>query len=313
MAESHRESLAQLRARFADRDPTPEEWDALRQDPRAGTKQLLAGLERRRDKASAWKARAAALSEWRVRLEARGFRAVGGIDEAGRGPLAGPVYAACVVLGPDWDLPGLDDSKKLRPEAREELDARIRATALGYAVAAVGPERIDRINILEATKEAMLAAISACGPVAPDCLVLDALTLEACPLPQHGLVGGDSKVAEIAAASILAKVARDREVVELDRKFPGYGLAEHKGYGTPAHLEAIERLGPSPVHRKSFAPVTRWVLPTREELARRLRRCRDREQLRQVGETIRQASGDLTPAELEDLRSLYRELRETLR
>ncbi len=197
---------------------------------------------------------------WRWEREkwGAGLSSVAGVDEAGRGPIAGPVVAAAVVLPPDCALPGLDDSKRLKPETRESLYRLIVDEARGWAVASETAEVIDRINILQAALRAMAGAVHHLTP-APDCLLVDGL--HTVPLPpglhieQTPVVHGDAQSASIAAASILAKVSRDRQMEEFDRLHPGYGFARHKGYPTPAHLEALKRLGPSPIHRKSFRPV----------------------------------------------------------
>ena len=177
-----------------------------------------------------------------------------GVDEAGRGPLAGPVVAAAVILDPARPIPGLDDSKRLSPQRREALDAEIRARAAGWAIARVDVDVIDAINILEATMLAMRKAVARLDP-APERVLVDGNRCPDLPCPARAVVRGDAGVAAIGAASILAKVARDREMVEMDRHYPGYGFARHKGYGTRAHREALFRLGPSPIHRCSFAPV----------------------------------------------------------
>lgn len=298
-------SLQELRERFAERDASPEELSALRDDPRKGAQQLAARLMRRREQVEAWARRVEELSRPRKSLEAKGFQAIGGIDEAGRGPLAGPVATACVVLPPDWDLPGLNDSKKLSRTKREELAEKIREQARGYAVDMAQPAEIDELNILRATQTSMIRAVQACAPTAPDYLLTDAMALKEAGLPFRPVIGGDRKVAEIAAASILAKVDRDALMREADEAYPGYGFADHKGYGTEAHMNAIERLGPSPLHRRSFAPVARWVLPDFGELRRRLRRARDGTQLKQVAKQIRQAQRELSDPELEELRAEY--------
>ena len=181
-------------------------------------------------------------------------RRVAGVDEAGRGPLAGPVVAAAVILDPARPIPGLGDSKLLSPQRREALDAEIRARAAGWAIARVDVDVIDAINILEATMQAMREAVARLDP-APERVLVDGNRCPDLPCPVRAVVGGDASVAAIGAASILAKVARDREMVEMDRRYPGYGFARHKGYGTRAHREALHRLGPSPIHRRSFAPV----------------------------------------------------------
>ena len=181
-------------------------------------------------------------------------RRTAGVDEAGRGPLAGPVVAAAVILDPARPIPGLGDSKLLSPQRREALDAEIRARAAGWAIARVDVDVIDAINILEATMQAMREAVTRLDP-APERVLVDGNRCPDLPCPVRAIVGGDASVAAIGAASILAKVARDREMVEMDRRYPGYGFARHKGYGTRAHREALFRLGPSPIHRRSFAPV----------------------------------------------------------
>jgi ribonuclease HII len=183
----------------------------------------------------------------------RGWLRIAGLDEAGRGSLFGPVVAAAVILDPRRPIRGLDDSKKLAPERREVLSLRIRERALACATAAVDAARIDAWNILEASREAMCRALAALA-LTPDYLLVDALELPV-PVEQRALIHGDARSVSIAAASILAKVERDRMMVEADRRFPGYGLAQNKGYATADHLAALERLGPTPLHRASFAPV----------------------------------------------------------
>ena len=177
-----------------------------------------------------------------------------GVDEAGRGPLAGPVVAAAVILDPVRPIQGLDDSKRLSPQRREALDVEIRARAAGWAIARVDVDVIDAVNILEATMLAMREAVARLD-LAPEYVLVDGNRCPDLPCPARAVVGGDAGVAAIGAASILAKVARDREMAEMDRRYPGYGFARHKGYGTRAHREALLRLGPSPIHRRSFAPV----------------------------------------------------------
>lgn len=179
---------------------------------------------------------------------------VAGVDEAGRGPLAGPVVAAAVILDPAVRIAGLDDSKRLSPRRRAELDLEIRERAAGYAVARADVDVIDAVNILQATMQAMREAVARLDP-APDLVLVDGNRCPDVPCPVRAVVGGDATVAAIGAASILAKVARDREMIEMDRRYPGYGFARHKGYGTRAHRDALLRLGPSPIHRLSFAPV----------------------------------------------------------
>ncbi len=179
-----------------------------------------------------------------------------GVDEAGRGPLAGPVVAAAVILDPCRPITGLADSKKLTPVQRAELDAEIRAHALAWCVASATVEEIDHLNILGATMLAMTRAVEGLS-CRPERVLVDGNRLPDLPCPGQAVVGGDARVPAISAASILAKVARDREMERLDRRHPGYGFARHKGYPTREHLAALERLGPCPAHRRSFAPVRR--------------------------------------------------------
>jgi ribonuclease HII len=183
-----------------------------------------------------------------------GFRAVAGVDEAGRGCLAGPVFAAAVIPDPDRVVPGVDDSKKLSPATRERLAVEIRATARAWAVAEVPAATIDRVDILRASRLAMLEALRRL-PARPDAVITDAMTLPGLDVPCLPVVKGDAWSYAVACASILAKVARDARMAALDRDYPHYGFARHKGYGAPDHLAALARFGPSPQHRLTFATV----------------------------------------------------------
>lgn len=187
------------------------------------------------------------------RARALGHRLVAGVDEAGRGPLAGPVVAAAVILPERFDLPGLGDSKQLSPAVRERLFARIRQQA-AVGVGIVTAAEIDELNILQATLKAMSLAVRRLRLPA-GYLLVDGITPVPLPLPQQTIKQGDARSASVAAASIMAKVVRDRMMIAYDRRYPGYGFAGHKGYGSAAHLEAIARLGPSPLHRRTFRGV----------------------------------------------------------
>ena len=178
-----------------------------------------------------------------------------GIDEAGRGPLAGPVYAAAVVFPASFENEEINDSKKLSPKKREWLFSLIKEQALGYGIASVSAEEIDRINIYEATKVAMMDALSQIK-VPYDLVITDAMPLKGVKVPLVAMIKGDANCLNVAAASILAKVSRDHYLEELDRQYPQYGFKKHKGYGTKQHLAALAAYGPIPgVHRKTFAPV----------------------------------------------------------
>ena len=180
---------------------------------------------------------------------------VAGVDEAGRGPLAGPVVAAAVILDPDRPIAGLADSKKLSPARRERLDAEIRAHALCFAVAEASVEEIDRLNILQATFHGMRQAVAGVAHLARSARIDGNKVPPGLCLPGQFLIGGDGKDAAIAAASILAKVTRDRYMLDLHQRLPHYGFDRHKGYGTAAHLAALQLHGPCDEHRHSFAPV----------------------------------------------------------
>jgi len=184
-------------------------------------------------------------------LWASGIERICGVDEAGVGPLAGPVVAAAVVFPPGVGLKGVDDSKKLLPERRERLAIEIRECAVAWAVAIVEPEEIDRLNIYRASLAAMGRAVDGLS-IKPQHILIDARRIPGCDLPQEPIVGGDALCHAIAAASILAKTARDALMRDYESVYPGYGFAEHKGYTTAAHRDALRKLGPCPIHRKSF-------------------------------------------------------------
>jgi ribonuclease HII len=187
-------------------------------------------------------------------LSQLGYRSIAGVDEAGRGSLAGPVVAAAVILDGRCLIPGVDDSKCLTPAERERLAAAIRSSAVAVAIAQESAEVIDRINILEATRRAMHHALAGLRP-APDCAVVDAVRVRGHAFPCLPVIHGDAISYAVACASIIAKVERDRLMSELDRHYPSYGFAAHKGYGVPEHLHALSTFGPCPIHRLTYRPV----------------------------------------------------------
>lgn len=203
------------------------------------------------EKLEAEKARLAALRRYEEEYLAKGYAAICGIDEAGRGPLAGPVVAAAVILPLDAEILFLNDSKKLSEARREALYDEICAKAVSYGIGTVSPARIDEINILQATYEAMREAIAKLNP-APDLCLNDAVKIPGIAVPQVPIVKGDAKSLSIAAASVLAKVTRDRFITGCDALYPEYGFAKNKGYGTPAHIAALKAHGATPLHRRSF-------------------------------------------------------------
>jgi ribonuclease HII len=198
---------------------------------------------------------------WKLERAARkcGALRIAGVDEVGRGPMFGPVVAAAVILAPKCRIDGLDDSKKLCEKKRNELDIEIRANAVAWAISAVDVDTIDRINIRRASLLAMRQAVSQLA-LTPDYLLIDGIDTIDFPCPQQSCIQGDGTSFSIAAASVLAKVFRDRLLVEFDSQFPGYGLASHKGYCSQEHLAALARLGPTPLHRKNWSPVAQTML-----------------------------------------------------
>jgi ribonuclease HII len=198
---------------------------------------------------------------WKLERAARkcGALRIAGLDEVGRGPMFGPVVAAAVILAPKCRLDGLNDSKKLTEKKRNELDVQIRENAVAWAIAAIDVETINQINIRNASLLAMRQAVEQLA-LTPDYLLIDGVDTIEFPCPQQAVIQGDGTSFSIAAASVLAKVYRDRLIVELDGTYPGYGLASHKGYCSAEHMAALARLGPTPLHRKNWSPVAQTML-----------------------------------------------------
>ncbi|MFD1394688.1 ribonuclease HII [Kroppenstedtia eburnea] len=228
--------------------------EALQTDSRAGVRKLATSYIKKREARRREVERMDRM--WRLEREYRrqGYQAIAGVDEAGRGPLAGPVVAAAVILPLGFDATGLNDSKKLSPEERESLRVRIERDAVAVGIGVADHRYIDEHNILQATYEAMRCAVADLSPAA-DCLLLDAVEVPELFLPQHPIVKGDALSHSIAAASVIAKTFRDRWMTAAGEKYPQYGFEKNMGYGTPDHLAALERWGTCPIHRKSFAPV----------------------------------------------------------
>ncbi|MDR7545184.1 MAG: ribonuclease HII [Armatimonadota bacterium] len=222
-------------------------------DPRAGARALAERWRRRQHRLEAEVRRVVAMFAREREAWIAGISPVAGVDEAGRGPLAGPVVAAAVVFPEIQPIRGLNDSKKLRPGEREALYDAIAAAGAWIGVGTADVEEIDRYNILGATARAWGRAIASL-PRRPALVLLDGNVRASMPTPQVTIVRGDATCASIAAASIVAKVTRDRMMIDLDRRFPGYGFRRHKGYATAEHLNALRRLGPSPAHRRAFLP-----------------------------------------------------------
>ncbi len=232
---------------------SPEEWEEripyYRDDPRKGVQSFLDAREREIKKREAERRRIEKLCEYEKKYADYDF--ICGIDEVGRGPLAGPVVAAAVILPKDCRIPGINDSKKLSAKKREALCARIKEEAVSLGLGYASPECIDRINILNATYEAMRQAVSFLTP-RPSLLLVDAVCIPDISIPQVSIIKGDAKSISIGAASIVAKVTRDQLMTEYDALYPGYGFVSNKGYGSREHMEALKKLGPTPIHRTSF-------------------------------------------------------------
>lgn len=246
--------VKELEALFAEGNVTEELLEACRNDSRAAATRLIKRWERQK----AEEQRVLAMFRYEQEAEAEGLDIVAGVDEAGRGPLAGPVSVAAVILPKGIIIPHINDSKKLSAAMRDKLYDEIMEKALCVKQIFVDERTIDRVNILQATMNGMYEAIFALDPQ-PKKVLLDAVQLSELPMPSQGIIKGDAKSASIAAASIIAKVSRDRLMDEYDKQYPQYGFAGHKGYGTAQHIEAIRKYGPCPIHRLSFEPIKSMV------------------------------------------------------
>ena len=240
---------------------------ALKGDPRAGARAVAERIERRNHEAQAEGRRLTRLCAFELPLWAQGITLVGGCDEVGMAPLAGPVIAAAVILRPGTRIQGVNDSKQLTPEERDALEPKIRAVAVAVGIGRAEVHEIDSINIYRAGLLALKRAVLALDPQ-PQHLLIDARKLDGLSMPQQPIIKGDAKSITIGAASIVAKVHRDRLMSQLDGEFPGYGFSAHKGYPTPEHLDALERLGACALHRRSFAPVAKklGLIPEQQDL-----------------------------------------------
>lgn len=244
-------SLKKLQNLIAERGPEvyPMVIEALTGDPRGGAQRLLRLCQLRMEERTRERDRIGRMYSYERQLWSMGYKLVAGLDEVGRGPLAGPVVAAAVILPDEVILPGIDEAKRLSAKRRQELYSLIREKAVSVGVGMVQPEGIDEPSVMLATYKALIKAVGDLA-VSPDYLLIDALHLPNITQPQAPVVGGDLHSCSIAAASVVAKVLRDQHMIEMDRQYPEYGFANHKGYGTSEHRQALERYGPCPIHRK---------------------------------------------------------------
>lgn len=308
MARVEELSVEDIRKRFLE-SPEPvsaQILNRLQRDPRQGVQRLCVALRRRFEREREERARMDAMRHFELVLWKSGVQDIAGVDEAGVAPLAGPVVAAAVMFPPNTDIAGIDDSKKLDAQARDELAAEIRARASGVAVGIGSVEDIDRVNIYHASLLAMRRAVEGL-PRKPQHVLVDARTIPGIEMPQNAFNKGDGLNFSIAAASIIAKTSRDAMMEALDRRHPGYGFAAHKGYPTPEHRAAFMKLGPCPVHRMSF-PVIHEMLgeysPRFYELRNGLYGAETRAALAQFEEGLKARLGELSEQEGRKLRLL---------
>lgn len=247
-------TVKQLEHMFAAGKANEELIEACRSDKRS----TVARLVRKWEAQEKEKERLAIMNKYEMEARSEGLDIVAGVDEAGRGPLAGPVSIAAVILPSDCQIAKINDSKKISHTLRDKLYDEIMAKAICVRQIFVDAQTIDRVNILQATMNGMYDAVFALDPV-PKKVLIDAVELPSLPMPSLSLIKGDAKSASIAAASIIAKVARDRLMEEYDAKYPQYGFALHKGYGTAQHIKAIREHGPCPIHRRSFEPIKSMI------------------------------------------------------
>ena len=308
MARLEELSVDDIRKRYVESaDPVSAQvLNRLQKDPRLGVKKLLAVLKKRYEREREERTRLDAMRHFELVLWKSGVKDIAGVDEAGVAPLAGPVVAAAVMFPPNTDIAGINDSKQVDPETREELAKEIRAKASGIGVGIGTVEDIDRINIYHASLLAMQRAVEAL-PRKPQHVLVDARTVPGIDMPQNSFNKGDGLNFSIAAASIIAKTTRDAMMCELDRAYPGYGFAAHKGYPTPDHRRAFMELGPCQVHRMSF-PVIHEMLGEYSalfyELKTQLFAAQARDALAAFEAALKARAGELTERECQKLRLL---------
>jgi ribonuclease HII len=293
------------------------EWvrELLSEDTRSGAKNLIRKFEKKAAREEKECQKLETLWHYESQAMLKGFKAVAGVDEAGRGPLAGPVVAAAVILPPNGSLKGVDDSKKLTAIKRDELFLFIQQNVVCFGVGQASVQEIDEINIYRASQLAMQRAVEALG-IKPDFLLTDAMPLPALSsIPQKPLIHGDALSSSIAAASILAKVSRDRMMEEMHAKYPQYGFDGHKGYGTEIHIAALKEHGACPEHRLTFGPVMEALAQKSSGgpfrfWSDKLKSAKNQAELNQAGLQVKRAAlGMLSEDEVELLRELYRERR----
>lgn len=249
-----KKSITVIKQLFIDEKIDDEMIKELRKDERKGVQHLIIKYEKQKQKQQKLQDKFLEMMHYETVARARGHEFIAGVDEAGRGPLAGPVVAAAVILPADFELFGLDDSKQLTEEQRNDFFEIIQEKAISYSIKMISNKKIDEINILQATKLGMVEAIIGLEQK-PDHILIDAVALTDLPCTSEAIIKGDAKSISIAAASILAKVTRDRIMQEIHKKYPDYGFHSHMGYGTKMHINRLKEFGITPYHRRTFAPV----------------------------------------------------------
>ena len=307
-------SIARIKKLLDDIEPDDTVLETLKADPRAGVNALAKTIERQREKAERLQRKQEELLVLERRLHSQGKKYIAGVDEAGRGPLAGPVVSAAVILPEGVDLPGVDDSKKLTAAKREELFKLITAQAIDWGIGMADNDEIDEIGILEATMKSMRTAVESLK-VQPDTVLIDGNRAPGLSCDERAVVDGDALSLSIAAASIIAKVTRDRIMVEMDSTFPGYGFARHKGYGSQMHVDALRRLGPCIAHRFSYAIVPRQSPPGTvvEILSKRLLNAPTRDAFDRAADGIARIRENLSREDVEALRGVYSTRRKSMK
>lgn len=310
-------TIGQVRDYLGKIKPTQELVDQLGNDQRKGVQKLADQLNRQIQRQLKMESRFATMLRFEREYWDQGLQMIVGVDEAGRGPLAGPVVAAAVVIDPDFHLLGLNDSKKLSEEEREEYYDLIQEQALGVGVGIVDHQEIDQINILQASFKAMRLAIQelASQGIEPGIILVDGdKFIPGVATRQEPLVGGDGASISIAAASVIAKVTRDRVMIEMGEKYPGYGFERNKGYGAPEHLQGLRELGPTPIHRQTFSIVRQAIYSKKyHTYAELLASAQELAALKEVGIVIGKDNSDLKMEEIQDLRELYIKFEKKLR
>lgn len=310
-------TITEVQNLVKDIEPTPELAVQLRADGRQGLAKLADQIERQLAAQEKLQNRYEEMLSHEKELWNQGVTVVAGVDEVGRGPLAGPVVAAAVVIGPDFRLLGLNDSKQLTEEEREEYYAEILKKAKAVGVGIVDEKVIDEINILQASFQAMTLALAemSAGGLEPGMILVDGdKAIPALETPQRPIVEGDGKSISIAAASVVAKVTRDRLMIEMGKQYPGYGFERNKGYGSPEHLEGLRKLGPSPIHRMTFSLVRQATYSHAfQTFVDQLAAASELTELREVGLTIGRGKDSLSEQELDELRQIYSKLEKKLK